>query len=97
MGYFVYIIQSKADQSFYIGSTVNTEARINFHNKGLQRYTKAKRPWELVCKEEFQTKKEALLREKTIKRKKSKKYIEWLIEEKSHKNNKSNTNNVIAG
>jgi putative endonuclease len=46
---------------------------------GWGKYTKRGIPWELVYCEKFKTKTEALKREREIKRKKSRKYIEGLI------------------
>ncbi len=77
--HFVYIIQSEKDLSYYIGETPDVEKRLKFHNQGRQRYTKARIPWKLVYKEEFNNRHEALLREREIKKKKSRKHIEWLI------------------
>jgi putative endonuclease len=79
----VYIIQSKLDKSYYIGEAPFAEERLIFHNKGKQRYTKARMPWKLVYKEKYLNRHEALFREKEIKGKKSRKYIEWLIENKN--------------
>jgi len=81
--YFVYILQSLKTKRFYIGSTSDLLKRLDFHNKGLQRYTKRDKPWELVYWEEFKNKKEALLREREIKSKKSRKFIESLIKKKN--------------
>jgi putative endonuclease len=67
MHYFVYILKSKKDDKYYIGSTSDVTARLNFHNAGLQRSTKNRIPFELVLFEEFNTKEEALKREKQIK------------------------------
>jgi len=67
MPYFVYILQSKKDNKFYIGSSSNIQKRIQFHNAGLQRSTKHRIPFELVYSEEFEEKKSALAREKQIK------------------------------
>jgi len=77
--HFLYILQSLKDKSFYTGESNNLERRIKFHNKGLQRYTRKKRPWILVYTEKFNSRTEALKRESEIKKKKSRKYIEWLI------------------
>ena len=67
MPYYVYILRSLKDQKFYIGSTSNVEARLKFHNGGLQRSTRNRTPFELVLMEEFSTKEEALKREKQLK------------------------------
>ena len=67
MSYYVYILQSLKDGKYYIGSTVNVEARLNFHNAGLQRSTKSRIPFVLVYAEECFDKHCALLRENQIK------------------------------
>jgi len=67
MQYFVYILQSLKDHNYYIGSTSNVEARVKYHNAGLQRSTRSRIPFKLVLFEMFETKNEALLREKQIK------------------------------
>ena len=77
--FYLYILQSLKDNSFYIGVTHNLEKRIEFHNKGLQRYTKKKVPWKLVYYEIYKDKTSALKREREIKKKKSRKYILELI------------------
>ena len=77
--YYVYIIQSEKDKSFYIGSTSNINNRIREHNYGNTRYTKHKRPWGLLYTEEFPAKSSAIKREKYLKRLKNKKYLEGLI------------------
>ncbi|OGF25647.1 hypothetical protein A2303_01150 [Candidatus Falkowbacteria bacterium RIFOXYB2_FULL_47_14] len=83
MQYVVYILQSKKDLSYYIGHTDNPERRIEEHNRGKDKYTKSKIPWTLVRKEFFDTRGEAMTRENQIKRKKSRKYIDWLVGSKS--------------
>ncbi len=77
--YFVYIIYSKKRDSFYIGYTANINTRITKHNAGATISTKSGIPWELVYSEQYVTKTEAIKREKAIKKKKSRKYIEFLI------------------
>ncbi len=78
--YYLYILQSEKDDSFYVGITSDIKKRLLFHNNGWQRYTKNKRPWKLVYIREFSSKSEALKQERKIKKKKSKKYIKWLID-----------------
>jgi len=80
MSYYLYIIQSDIDESFYIGTAQNLEARILRHNQGRSSYTKAKRPWKLVYYEEYADRSSAMKREYAIKRRKSKDYIIKLIE-----------------
>ena len=77
--WFVYIIQSEFDGSFYVGYTSDLDKRLEAHNNGQSRYTRKKMPWKLVYNESFDTKTEALKRERKIKMKKSRRYIQWLI------------------
>ena len=79
MSFCVYIIQSDLDESYYIGSTQEIGERLERHNQGRSKYTKAKRPWKLLYTEEFVDRPAALKRENEIKRRKSKDYIESLI------------------
>ncbi|MDP2209598.1 MAG: GIY-YIG nuclease family protein [Bacteroidota bacterium] len=48
MGYFVYILQSEKDGSFYIGSTSNVSLRLERHNLGWSKSTKGKGHWKVV-------------------------------------------------
>jgi len=67
MMYYVYVLQSLKDHRYYIGFTTDVEARLRFHNAGLQRSTRHRIPFRLVLFEKFATKEEALKREKQIK------------------------------
>ena len=67
MLYYVYVLQSLKDHRYYIGFTTDVEARLRFHNAGLQRSTRDRIPFRLVLYEAFATKEEALKREKQIK------------------------------
>lgn len=64
---YTYILKCR-DDSLYTGWTNNLEKRLITHNEGKgAKYTKARRPVELVYYEEFQTRKEAMKREYAIK------------------------------
>ena len=80
--FYVYILQSLKDFSFYVGQCDDLDIRMSKHFDGMSQYTSAKRPLRLVYFETFNTRKEALIREKEIKRMKSRKYIEQLISNK---------------
>jgi len=79
MVYSTYILYSKLLDKYYVGSTNNLENRLFRHNSGYNKFTKTGIPWELVFVENFDTRSEAMNREKEIKSKKSRSYIEWLI------------------
>jgi putative endonuclease len=83
--YFVYILQSEKDGSFYAGQTADIEDRSQRHNEGRSKYTSLKRPWKLVYFEKFNTRAETIQRKKDIKRKKRKSYIEYIIACKDNK------------
>ena len=76
MKYFVYILESKSRDRFYIGSTENLDRRVEFHNSPQARWTKRFQPWVLRYFEEFETRSEAVIRENELKRQKSiKRYL----------------------
>lgn len=79
MEYWVYILQSEKDESYYIGYTSDIEERLKRHNHGKSLYTKTKLPWKLIYQEEFLSRSEAMKREREIKRMKSREYIERLV------------------
>lgn len=83
--YYFYILQSELDLSYYVGQCHNIEDRLERHNQGRNKYTKLKCPWQLVYFEEYETRSEAMSREQGIKKKKSKRYIEWLIKKNVNK------------
>ena len=77
--YYLYILQSMKDNTFYVGSTSNLEDRLNRHNTGRSKSTRSKLPWMLVYTESFKNKSDAYKRELEIKKWKSRKMIEKLI------------------
>ena len=82
--YYVYIIQSQLDNSFYIGFSENVDARLREHNVGRTNYTSKKRRWILVYVEEYENKTDALRRELFLKRQKNKSFYQRLIESPCH-------------
>ena len=67
MFYYVYVLQSKKDLSFYIGFTSDIKRRLDEHNKGFSEYTKHKIPWVLIYCEIYRTRKDAAERELKLK------------------------------
>ena len=68
MPFYVYIIQSQADGTYYKGSTEHPLQRLTEHNEGKSRYTSSRLPWKLVYVEELSSKREMLIRERNLKR-----------------------------
>jgi putative endonuclease len=76
MPFHVYVLHSPPLNKIYIGFTSDIEARMLSHNilanKG---WTVKFRPWTLVYTESFQTKVEALKREKELKSARGREFI----------------------
>ncbi len=65
---YTYVVRC-ADDSLYCGWTNHLKERIDAHNSGKgAKYTKSRRPVELVYYEQFETREEAMRREAAIKR-----------------------------
>jgi putative endonuclease len=77
--FIVYILYSKSFDRYYVGYTNDIERRISEHNRKKGKFTDAGIPWKLVHSELFNTKKEAMSREKLIKSRKSKSFILEII------------------
>ena len=83
MTFFIYILKSEVDGSFYIGQTQDLAKRLEKHNKGLNRSTKNKRPWKIIFSKTFSTRSEAYKTEQYLKSlKKREAIINWI--EKHH-------------
>ena len=81
--YYLYILKSLNDNSFYVGSTKNLVNRFKQHNQGKSKYTKTKKPWKIVYYELYNNYVQAFRREKEIKSCKKRKVIENLIKAKA--------------
>ncbi len=73
--YFVYVIQSLSYKTRYIGNTDDVLKRITEHNNGKCRYTSGRKPWKLVYHEQYQTRGEAMRREKFLKSGQGRKWL----------------------
>ena len=65
--FYVYVLRSDSTGRLYIGQTKNLANRISDHNSGLARYTRSRGPWTLVHTEEYETRGEAMTRERQLK------------------------------
>ena len=66
--YSIYVLQSKKNDSFYIGFTTNVKRRVLEHNQNIGgEYTKDKGEWRLIYAEAYSNKKDAIAREKFLK------------------------------
>ena len=79
--FFVYIIYSSKLDKYYVGHTHDLLIRVEQHNSGISTFTSKANDWVLKYSEPFHSREDAFKREIQIKKKKSRKYIEWLINE----------------
>lgn len=80
---YTYILKCR-DESLYTGWTNDLDKRINDHNAGKgAKYTKPRRPVELVYYETFKTKEEAMKREYAIKQMSRRRKMELILVNKT--------------
>ena len=65
--FFVYILRSKKDKSYYVGLTEDIKSRVKEHNLGLSKYTRTRIPWKLIWFCAFANKNRAAEFEKYLK------------------------------
>lgn len=74
--YFVYILESVIDKSWYIGYTPGSPfERLKKHNLGRSYYTKRKLPWKLIYFEGYLNRTDATGREKFLKSGSGRKFL----------------------
>jgi putative endonuclease len=79
----VYVLYSPSFNKIYIGYTSDINNRFLSHNElATKGYTIRYRPWTIAHTEEFQTKKEAMAREKQLKSSNGRKFVWDIILEK---------------
>jgi predicted GIY-YIG superfamily endonuclease len=65
--YYVYILQSKRDETYYVGVTDDLKERVKRHNSGSVSYTSGRMPYKLIWYCVFLAKKRAYDFEKYLK------------------------------
>ncbi len=65
--FYAYVLLSLKNGILYKGSTENIDKRVEEHNSGVSKYTSKHLPWKLLHFEEFETRSEALMKEKWFK------------------------------
>ena len=78
--FYVYILKSVRTGKLYKGSTSDLRTRVNGHNSGKTKSTRAGRPWRLIYYEAFLNKSDALREEKFLKSGKGKERIKYLFQ-----------------
>jgi len=74
-----YILYSQKLNKYYVGACTDLPRRLREHNSGHSTFTALGMPWEVVFAKEFPSLQEAKRFELSIKKMKSRKYIEALI------------------
>jgi len=65
--FFTYVLYSRKFDKIYIGQTNNLRLRLEEHNSGMSKSTKRDTPWEIIYFEKYETRSEAMKREKQLK------------------------------
>ncbi|WP_460566435.1 GIY-YIG nuclease family protein [Flaviaesturariibacter terrae] len=79
VSYWVYILHSSTLNQYYVGHTADLEDRLLRHRNSGSKSTKKAHDWQLVYRQSFPTRSEAMQREQAIKSRKSRNYIESII------------------
>ena len=75
----VYILKSCVDGSYYVGSTIDIERRVDEHNRGQTHSTRGRTPYTLAFKVEADTYKEAHILELRLKKYKSRRILDNIV------------------
>lgn len=81
MFYYVYLLQSKKNNQFYIGYTSNLKRRLIEHNDGENFSTKSARPWDLIFFEGYRDDNDAKRRERYLKTNEGSKALKRMVKE----------------
>ncbi len=79
--YFLYILYSPSFKRTYTGQTDNLNIRLTYHNSGKVKSTKPYKPWTLIYSESFDSRAEAMKKEKWFKSKSGRKKISLILTE----------------
>jgi putative endonuclease len=79
MPFYLYILQSTTTKRYYIGQTQEVQTRLAYHTANFSKSLKNRGPWELVHREQYATRSEAIRRESQIKSWKDRDMIERLV------------------
>ena len=77
--FYIYALKSLKNSKRYIGYTgKNVEKRLNEHNTGCNKYTKNNGPYKIIYTEKYENKSEAIKREKFLKSRQGRKFLDNL-------------------
>jgi putative endonuclease len=79
--FYTYVLYSSQFDKIYIGFSGNLKNRLIFHNDSRNTgWTAHYQPWEVIYFEEFESKPEAMIREKQLKTSRGRAFIRELIQ-----------------
>jgi putative endonuclease len=81
--HYLYIIYSESKDKYYVGETNDPEFRLKLHNQHAfdKSFTKIAEDWQLKLNYDCQNRSDAIYLEKFIKRMKSRKFIQKIIDQ----------------
>jgi putative endonuclease len=77
--WYVYVLRSVRNGRFYTGSTGDLTKRLEEHARGKSPYTRYAGPFELIYSEEYQSRPEAVRRERFLETGKGRQVLESLL------------------
>ena len=75
MPYFTYVLYSQKFGRYYKGHCESLNRRLAWHNAGKTKSTRPYRPWKIIYYERFETREEAIARERYFKTAAGRKYL----------------------
>tara|TARA_R110002124_G_scaffold107047_2_gene259269 strand:- start:3181 stop:3420 length:240 start_codon:yes stop_codon:yes gene_type:complete len=73
---FVYILFSETRSRYYVGQTADIIKRLERHNQGRVKSTRLGIPWKLVLQLIVETRSEAMILERKVKKRGAKRYLD---------------------
>ncbi|MGD1046906.1 MAG: GIY-YIG nuclease family protein [Bacteroidota bacterium] len=76
--YLTYVLVSEKTLRYYTGSTDDIENRLQEHNSGETKSIRKDIPWKVIHIERFESRAEAVRKEKQIKARGAKRYLDYI-------------------
>jgi putative endonuclease len=83
MPFTLYILRSETTGRYYVGQTQNLNYRLEYHSANYSLSLRNRGPWKLIYQEAFESRAEAVRRERYIESQKSRQFIENLVGQSS--------------
>ncbi|OGC21363.1 endonuclease [candidate division WOR-1 bacterium RIFOXYB2_FULL_42_35] len=79
----VYVLRSLKVKKSYVGMSIDLERRLKEHNSGKNLYTSRYLPWEIIYVEQYESKEEAVKREKFLKTSSGRRFLKKVFSKMS--------------